>query len=63
MSRFVEADFCHEVGVDVVVVVVVEVVVDVGGGGVGARPLAVIGKVAALASSTRFIARTLPSKT
>ncbi len=56
VSRFVEADFCHEVVVDVVVAVVVEVVVDVGGGGVGAEPLAVIGKVA-LTSPTRFIAR------
>ncbi len=38
MSRFVEADFCHEVVV-FVVAVVVEVVVDVGGGGVWVRDL------------------------
>lgn len=37
VSRFVEADFCHEVVV--VVAVVVEVVVDVGGGGVWVRDL------------------------
>ncbi len=63
MSRFVEAEFCHEVVVDVVAVAV-EVVADVGGGGEGAGPLTVIGKVARwLLRHVLLLAAFFPQKT